>query len=255
MRSRLRAVIAVTIMTGLVLVVVGRVVAKSPEERDQIRAADQVAARFDVTLERYVTETSAAIKRQHDSNQDGYPTLLKLVRTRINAAPKVPAAGTTAYGRRASKEYRAAVHNRDLKLLPFAELGVLLQDHAIPDSSFVAAGKKLVRVSPAKLLGTTPIVTGAPLRDLVLPAFEKARARLVKQVAPKGSELLALDLKTYADDAISMTKDGAKQIDEGKAFFFNFGQRPNELYQRLIALEHSIQSDVAEKIELLGVTQ
>ena len=37
---------------------------------------------------------------------------------------------------------------------------------------------------------------------------------------------------TYADDVISMTKDGAKKIDAQKAFYFQLGDRPVELFRR-----------------------
>ncbi len=40
---------------------------------------------------------------------------------------------------------------------------------------------------------------------------------------------------TYANDMISTTKDGAKKIDEQEAFFFQLGDRPVKLFQRLAA--------------------
>ncbi len=117
-------------------------------------------------------------------------------------------------------------------------LEAYLRSRAIPHSKFIAAGKKLVGLRPGTLLGDDPVLSGDPLRERVLPAYEKARKRLKKQDTPKGSELLQLDLMTYANDIISMTKDGAKKIDEQKAFFFQLGDRPVELFQRLAALEN-----------------
>ena len=159
--------------------------------------------------------------------------------------------GTTPYGRAHSHRYETAMARQKLALKPYRSLSTYLTKQALPAFTFAGAGIKLVQVNPGKLLGTTPVYTGAPLRDLVLPAFEKARDKVAKQPVPADSELLSLDLKTYADDIISMTKDGAKKIDAGKPFQFSFGTRPQDLYKRLIDLKSGILAELASRVDSL----
>ena len=108
---------------------------------------------------------------------------------------------------------------------------------------------------PGTLLGKDPVLSGFPLRERVLPAYEKARDALKKQDTPKGSELLQVDLMTYASDMISTTKDGAKKIDEQKAFFFQLGDRPVKLFQRLATMETAIRVQVAQQVEIVAAAQ
>ncbi len=60
---------------------------------------------------------------------------------------------------------------------------------------------------------------------------------------------------TYANDMISMTKDGAKKIDEQKAFFFQLGDRPVKLFQRLATIESAIRVQVAQQVEIVAASQ
>src|SRR5690349_7977013 len=76
MRTRLRLALLATFVIGLVLSGLGAVVAKSPEQRDQIDAADRVAQRFEANIDDYVTAAAAKVKSKHDADQDGYPALL-----------------------------------------------------------------------------------------------------------------------------------------------------------------------------------
>lgn len=255
MRSRLRLAVVATFVIGLVAAGLGSVVAKSPEQRDQIEAADRVAQRFDASLDRYVTSAAAEIRAQHDGDQDGYPALLDLAQDKIADAPRLPRSETTSYGREHSDDYQDAGDRRASALTPFKDLEAFLRTRAIPDSGFIAAGKKLVALRPGTLLGKAPVVDGDPLRKRVLPAYEKARTRMKDQDPPKGSDLLHLDLMTFADDVIEMTKEGAKKIDAQKAFFFQLGDRPVELFQRLAALESAIQVKVAQQVEIVSAAQ
>jgi hypothetical protein len=255
MRSRLRLAIVVTFVIGLVVVGLGSVVAKSPEQRDEIRAADRVAQRFDAAVDRYVASAAAELKSQHDADQDGYPALLDLAKGKIAEAPNLRPGGTTSYGREHSDDYRDAADHRSAALAPLKDLEAYLRTRAIPDSRFIAAGKKLVALRPGTLLGDEPVVDGDPLRKRVLPAYEKARARMKKQETPEGSELLQLDLMTYANDVISMTKEGARKIDDQKAFFFQLGDRPVKLFRRLAAIESAIQVQVAQQVEIVAAAQ
>ncbi len=255
MRSRLRRAVLATFVIGLVLTGLSAVVAKSPEQRDEIHAADLVAQRFDASLQRYVAKAAAELKSKRDADQDGYPELLKLAKARIAGAPRLRADGTTSYGREHSDDYQGADDRREAALAPITTLDAYLRSRAIPTSRFIAAGKKLVALRPGTLLGEDPVLTGDPLRERVLPAYEKARKRLKKLDTPKGSELLQLDLVTYANDIISMTKKGAKKIDEQKAFYFQLGDRPVELFQRLAVLEKGIQVQVAQQVEIVSAIQ
>lgn len=255
MRSRLRLAVLVTFVIALVIAGLGAVMAKSPEQRDEIRAADQVAARFDTTIDRYVASAVADLKRKHDADQDGYPALLKVAQDKIADAPRLRAKGTSEYGREHSGDYQRAERRRASALAPIVALEAYLRTRAIPDSKFIAAGKKLVGLRPSTLLGDDPVVNGGPLRERVLPAYEKARSRLKKQAVPSGSELLQLDLMTYANDMISMTKEGAKKIDEQKAFYFQLADRPVELLSRLATIESGIQIEVTQQVEIVAGSQ
>lgn len=255
MRSRLRLALLATFVIGLVLSGLGSVVARSPEQRDQINAAKRVAQRFEADVDRYVVSAATTIKRKHDADQDGYPALLKVVQQQIADAPRLRPGRTTAYGRDHSSDYQDADDHRAAALAPLKDLEAYLRTEAIPNSKFIAAGKKLVGLRPGTLLGDEPVVDGDPLRKRVLPAYEKARDRLKKQSPPKGAELLRLDLATYATDIISMTKDGAKKIDEQKAFFFQLGDRPVELFKRLAAMETAIQVQVSQQVEIVAAAQ
>lgn len=255
MRSRLRHAVVATFVIGLVFTGLSAVVAKSPEQRDEIGAADRVARRFDATIQRYTASAAAELKSRHDADQDGYPALLKLAQRTISDAPRLPQAGTTSYGREHSGAYQGAADRRAAALAPMKDLESYLRTQAIPDSKFIAAGKKLVALRPGTLLGDDPVLDGEPLRERVLPAYEKARARVKKLDPPRGSELLRLDLVTYANDIISMTKDGAKKIDEQKAFYFKLGGRPIELLRRLATLESGIQVEVTQKVEIVTTSQ
>ncbi|WP_332664400.1 hypothetical protein [Aeromicrobium sp.] len=255
MRSRLRLAVVATFIIGLVITGLSSVVAKSPEQRDQIRAADQVAQRFDAAMDRYVGSAAAELKSQHDADQDGYPALLELVQDKIADAPRLRAGTTTSYGREHSGDFQGAGLRRTAALAPLKDLESYLRTEAIPHSQFIAAGRKLVTLRPGTLLGDGPVLDGGPLRERVLPAYEKARDRLEKQDTPKGSELLQLDLMTYANDVISMTKQGAKKIDDQKAFFFQLGDRPVKLLRRLAAIEEAIQVKVAQQVEIVAASQ
>lgn len=255
MRSRLRLAVVATFVIGLVVTGLGSVVAKSPEQRDEIRAADRVAESFDATLDRYIRAASAELAAKHDADQDGYPALLDLAQDKIADAPKLRPGDTTMYGREHSGAYRDADNRRAAALSPLKDLETYLRAQAIPNSKFIAAGKKLVTLRPGTLLGKDPVVDGEPLREEVLPAYESARKRLEKQDTPEGAELLRLDLVTYANDVIAMTKDGAKKIDDQKPFFFQLGDRPVELFRRLAALESTIQLQVGQQVEIVAAVQ
>ena len=255
MRTRLRLALLATFVIGLVLSGLGAVVAKSPEQRDQIDAADRVAQRFEANIDDYVTAAAAKVKSKHDADQDGYPALLDVVQDQIADAPRLRPGRTTAYGREHSNAYEDADTHRAAAVAPRKDLEVYLRTQAIPNSKFIAAGKKLVALRPGTLLGDEPVVDGDPLRKRVLPAYEKARDRMKDQDVPKGAELLRLDLMTYANDIISMTKDGAKKIDEQKAFFFQLGDRPVELFKRLAAMETAIQVQVTQQVEIVSAAQ
>ena len=255
MRSRLQRAIAATFVVGLVVAGIGSVVAKSPEQRDQIRAANAVAQRFDTKMERYTVAAAQELKSKHDADQDGYSALLKLVKDKIEDAPRLRPGGTTSYGREHSDDYQGAEERRSAALAPFEDLEAYLRTRAVPDSKFIAAGKKLVALRPGTLLGKDPVLNGTPLRERVLPAYEKARDGLKKQDTPKGSELLQVDLMTYANDLISMTKEGAKKIDAQEAFFFQLGDRPVKLFQRLATIESAIRVQVAQQVEIVAAAQ
>lgn len=248
MKKRLRAVPALTLLTAIVLVALALTVVKSPAQREQIEASDKVAARFTVTLERFTSSTARNVVARSLATKKDCQELLTYLETRMAKAPTLPTTGTTRYGRAESGDYARAAVRRDLALKPFRALSAHLKDKTVPYFAFADAGVKLVSLSPSKLLEDQLIFTGEPLRELVLPAFEKARDKLKKQATPTGSELLRRDLLTYADDVIDQTKGGANDIDVGKPFRFDFGDRPKGLYKRLVALQASILVEASSQV-------
>lgn len=251
MRRRLRAFTVTSIVIGLALVLAGLVVVDSPAERAEVRAADRVAARHDKAVKRFTTTTAASIAGRKTNNNKDFSALLSYVDERLDAAPRISTNGTTPFGRKHSRAYRTADERQKFALQPFRSLASFLRDGAIPDLAFIAAGRKLVQVSPAKILEGIPVFTGTPLREFVLPAFEKARTDLKKQKPPADSKLLGVDLETYADDVISMTKDGADKLDRQTNFVFDFGARPDDLFRRLGIVETTIKSELATRIDEL----
>ncbi len=248
MRNRLRAITALSVVIAVVVVGAGSVLVKSPAERDQIDAANRISARFDTALEQYTASTASNAAGKNPKTKKDLQGLLAFVKSRLKKAPVIPTKGTTAYGRSHSHDYETAMRRQKLALKPLQSLSSYLEGEAIPAFSFANAGIKLVQVNPVKVLGPTPLYTGAPLHDLVLPAFEKARDKLKKQITPQGAELLQLDLMTYANDVIGMTKKGVKAIDAGKAFHFEFGTRPEDLYKRLIAVESAVLTELGTRV-------
>lgn len=255
MAKRLRLATIAVVVAGLVLVGTARLVVVSPAERAQIRAADRASARFDGAMHDYVRSTGAAVDAEAVKVKTAYPALLQFVETRIADAPKVSTRGTTTYGRHHSDRYRSAHDRRVLALQPLVALDVYLKVRAIPDQAFVDAGKKLVQINPGKLLAGQNVTTGAPIRAKVIPAFEKARDSVAKQRTPANSGLVRFDLTTYANDAISQAKAGAKKLDAVQPFFFDLGSRPNDLYQRLIALQATIASDLGDRVDVLKLAE
>ena len=252
MKKRLRSFTVTSVVIGVALVLAGLVVVDSPAERAQIRAADRVAARHQDAVKRFTTTTAASIAGKKANSKKDLSALLSFVDERLGAAPRIPTSGTTAFGREHSRAYRTAAERQKFALQPFRSLAAFLRDGAIPDLAYIAAGRKLVQVSPAKILEGFQVFTGTPLRELVLPAFEKARDDLKKQDPPADSKLLGIDLETYADDVISMTKDGADKLDRQTNFVFDFGARPDDLFRRLGIVETTIKSELSTRIDELG---
>ncbi|MCW2829552.1 MAG: hypothetical protein JWP31_244 [Aeromicrobium sp.] len=250
-RRKLVVVSALQGIIGIVLVVMALTIVNSPAERDEIRAADRVATRYLQDLESYRQRSVETVLDEFAKDPDDYPDLLKTVEATTAAAPEVPRRGTTAFGRAHSDDYRSTAKRRAFVLQPWTRLADYLRDGAVPASRFVRAGKKLVNVDPSKILEGVFVFNGAPLRDLVRPAFEKARAQVRKTAAPQGADLLKRDLLTYADDALKLTDGGAESIDRGEPFFFEFGTRPDRLLERLAAVEASIQQEALARADLL----
>jgi hypothetical protein len=251
-RRTLRWALVTTVATALVLVGLAATLVESPREREQVDAADQVARSYRLTLDRYTAQTAAAIRRQHDKDPDRYVALLRLIEKRDKQAPKISRRGTTAYGREHSDAYRNTDELKRVALSQFDELENHLRRTAVPDSRLIVAARRLLDLSPAELLKDDPVVTGAPLRDVVVPAYEKASRRLDKAGVPADAGVLAADLASYAERVISMTKSGAKKVDRGEPFFFDLGQADG-LTRRLATYEALVQQAVDDLVETIAV--
>ena len=255
MAHRLRTTTIAMVVIALGLVGGAYFAAESPEERAQVRVANRAADRFDRAMDEFSRTSAQDIDSQLKASKTNYQALKTFVDARIDEAPRLSSAGTTDYGRRHSDRYVLAKARRDLVLTPFTTLTTYLREHAIPDQGFVDAGRKLVQINPARILANVAVFTGTPLRELVIPAFEKAKDRLKKQTPPEDSKLLDLDLMTYAGDAIKQTKQGATKIDARQPFVFNFGTRPDDLLRRLVVIESATSAEVRNDVDVLKLNK
>ena len=238
---------AVTVLMGCLALVVA-IGLPSPTQRREVEAADRVAARYAEILEANLVVFGEKTRQDVADHADDFATALTLVRRHVTAVPRISSRGTTAYGRAHSLEYRSAKGRRGLALRPFVQLVRVLED-AVRAQAFVRAGTKAIRINPLELLDGTPVVTGESLRELVEPAYRAARRTLQRHAAPTGSALLGQDLLTYVSDAITMTREGADDIDAGRPFRFDFGTRPQDLQRRLAALNASVASSVLQAVD------
>jgi len=241
----MRRAIALTMVLGLAGAGLAAAKGDTGQQREQTRAADAVVKGFHEKLARFDAKQSKLLGAAVAKDVDNYARLLTTADHAVAQAPKVPTRGTTAYGREHSDSYRDAINERDGIVTPYENLVRLLRTRAIPTSKFIIAARAAVLVDPAKLLKDQVIVTGEPLREFVLPAFKKARARLKKQPVPQDAGLLAADLLAFVDGAIRQTREGADRIDDGKPFFFDFGTQPHDLLVRLTGLETQVAREVA----------
>ena len=241
----MRRAIVLTIVLGLAGTGLAAAGGDSGGQREQARAADAAVKGFHERLAAFDAKQSKLLGAAVAKDVDNYARLLKVADRAVAQAPEVPTRGTTAYGREHSDDYRDAINERDGIVAPYETLARVLRSRAIPASKFIIAARAAVLVDPAKLLKDKVIATGEPLREFVVPAFKKARARLKKQAVPADAELLAADLLAFVDGAIRQTRDGADRIDEGKPFFFDFGTQPQDLLVRLTGLETQVAREVA----------
>lgn len=249
MRASFRAVLVLTTVIAAGALVLALTVAPSTEEKEQTGQAGRVAKEYEGRLARAVADLSAYVVKRRFENETNYQKLHDQVEARMDELPKIPEKGTTAYGREHSRDYRTAAARRELELRPFRAFLTHLEKAVIPRQEFVETGIDLVQINPVKLLEGFAVVTGAPLRTEVVPAYKKARKKLREQEPGVADAELARDLERYADDAIKQTRGGADDIDAGRAFFFDFGDKPDALLTRLEATQRSIAAEVSTRVD------
>lgn len=250
MRTRLRAALVVTVLIAIAMLVLAFTVVPSTQQKQQADDAGRVARAYERELARSLNDLVAYVVKRRFENETDYQKLYDQVTERIKAVPRIPAKGTTAYGREQSRDYRNAATRRDLGIEQFEQFAAQLKGSFIPRQEFVEAGIDLVQISPAKLLeGFTVQLSGEPLRTEVVPAYKKARKKLLDQEPGDENAPLARDLEKYADEAIAMTRDGADDIEAGRAFFFDFGDKPDVLLTRLESAQRSIAAEVSTQVD------
>jgi hypothetical protein len=255
MRTRLRAVVVLTVVLATGTVVLALTVVPSTEQKEEVRAADRVARAYDRELEQSIEDLGAYVVKRRFENETDYQKLHDQVVDRMDEVPTIPKGNTTDYGRKNSREYRTAAAHRGLELRQYLAFTAFLKNRAIPRQEFAEAGIKLVKINPSKLLeGFIVQTSGVALRTEVVPAYRKARKKLLAQRPAAEDAELARDLKTYADDTIEMTLDGAADIDAARPFFFDFGNRPNALLRRLETLLRAISAEVSTQVDALDPT-
>lgn len=241
-----RSVLAVVVL-GIASCVVA-VLLPSPQEREQVRAADRVAARYDRSLDAVATDLQDDVRRAVRGNLTDMGRAFRRVKKLVAAIPKAPTAGTTAYGREHSEDYRTAEARRVLEAEPYADLIRTLAGAAAVQEFIDAAGRAL-QVNPAELLQGMAVTTGAPLRDEVVPAFRKAKADVRDHPAPPGDKQLERDVVKFLDDAVKQVRRGADDIDAGRPFFFDFGTKPRDLDKRLQKLQRALAGQVLQVLD------
>ena len=205
---------------------------------------------YERELKQSIDDLAAYVVKRRFENETNYQKLHDEVAARMDGIPRIPKSGTTAYGREHSRDYRTAASRRDLELRPFRAFVTRLKNDAIPRQKFVEVGIDLVQINPVKLLeGFVVQFSGSALRTEVVPAYRKARKKLRAQRPGSAEVELARDLERYATDAIKMTRDGADDIDAGRAFFFKFGDKPETLLTRLENTQRSIAVEVSTLVD------
>ncbi len=130
-----------------------------------------------------------------------------------------------------------------------------LRSSIVPRQEFLEAGITLVQINPGTLLaGFTVRFSGEPLRTEVVPPYRKTRKKLRRTSSGAADAELARDLEKYADDVIAMTKDGADDIDAGRGFVFDFGDKPAALLRRLEDAQRSIAVEVLTRVDALDAS-
>ncbi|MGI9085937.1 MAG: hypothetical protein ACR2FE_11725 [Aeromicrobium sp.] len=255
MRVRLRAVLILTALLAGGAVVLAFTVVPSTAQKQQVQDAGRVAEAYERDLEQSIDELGAYVVKRRFENATNYQKLYDQVTERMDTIPTIPKEGTTAYGRKHSREYRTAASRRSLELVQFERFTTFLQNRIIPRQEFVDAGVDLVQVNPRKLLeGFTVQFSGEALRTEVVPAYRKARKKLLDQKPAAEDAELARDLKRYADDTIKMTRGGADDIDAGRGFFFEFGNKPDLLLRRLEDTQRAIAAEVSTQVDAIDTS-
>jgi len=250
MRGRFAAVLVVTVLVAVAALVLAVTVAPSTEQREQTDDAGRVGRAYERDLTQSIDDLAAYVVKRRFENETKYQKLYEQVTARMDAVPRIPKTGTTAYGREHSRDYRTAASRRALELEPFRAFVTRLKGEVIPRQKFVEVGIDLVQINPAKLLeGFTVQFSGSALRTEVVPAYRKVRKKLRAQKPGPADAELARDLERYANDAITMTREGADDIDAGRGFFFKFGDKPDTLLTRLENTQRSIAVEVSTLVD------
>ena len=249
MRFVFRVVLVLTTVIAATALVLVYTVVPTTEQKEQTNQATKVGEAYDRQLTRSIDDLGAYVVKRRFEDETDYQKLYDEVRKRMAAVPTIPTQGTTAYGRKHSREYRTSAARRGLELRPFRQFTNTLKTVIIPRQEFVEVGIHLVKINPVKLLKGITLTSGEPLRTEVVPAYQKTRKKLLKQHRAPVDAALARDLEKYADDAIKMTKDGADDIDAGRPFFFKFGDKPHTLLTRLETTQRSIATQVSTMVD------
>lgn len=255
MRARLRAMLILTVLLGGSALVLALTVVPSTAQKEQVQDAGRVARAYERDLEQSVDDLGAYVEKRRFENATNYQKLYDQVTERMETIPRIPKEGTTAYGRKHSREYRMAASRRSLELAQFETFTRFLQNDIIPRQEFVDAGVDLVQVNPGKLLeGFIVQRSGEALRTEVVPAYRKARKRLLDQEPAAEDAELARDLEKYADDTIKMVRRGADDIDAGRGFVFEFGDTPDLLLRRLENTQRTMAAEVSMRVDAIDTS-
>jgi hypothetical protein len=248
MLTRLRLISLATFLLQVLLIVIAQHVVLDPDERAQVADAERAARTYIDALDAYQASSTAALTTMSRKKGVELGDLLARAEKARTHVPPVPKTPRIAHR---NDEVRKAAAERTQVVGRWTQWIDAVRAELLPAARLAKAGRSLVTLDPADQLKGVFFVTGDALTERVLPGFRKATDRIRKLDETKLDPLLRQDLVAYGEFVIDMTKDGAKRLTRGEAFHFEFGERPDQLFIRIVALERLVNSNLESLMTIL----
>lgn len=250
------AIIAI-VTTMMVLIAAGAVttvlLVKHNHHKNDIEAADTVAARFDKLADGWCKSTVGDLRKTIDDGASSdYASVSEKVDEHLANAPKLGSA--PEYGTRHSSSYMRAYERADHLADGMDEVKTAAKA-AEKKSVWVRGARKALSTSARDILPNTEVSDSGKIRSQVVPRYTRALQRFRKAPTPDGAGEAAKAVKdalTYAKNEFTALANG---IDAGR----NYEIYPQKKFEtagaKVSAFESTIGSDVAAAIKDLGPGQ